>query len=53
MTRDEAQVSPWAYALGGLSFIPLVGVAFGLTAMYWGLATRRTGGRILAAMGAC
>ena len=53
MTRDEAQVSPWAYALGGLSFIPLLGVAFGLGAVCWGLATRRTGGRIVAVMGAC
>ena len=53
MTSDEAQVSPWAYALAGLSFIPFVGAAFGLCAICWGLATRRTGGRIPAVMGAC
>jgi len=35
-----------------LSFIPLIGVLFGVAAIVWGLATKKLGGKKLAAIGA-
>jgi len=43
------------FVLGGMSFIPLLGVPFGLIAIFWGLwalATGKQGGKRLAAIGA-
>ena len=40
------------YILAGVSFIPLIGVLFGLVAIIWGLATRRRGGLRVALIGA-
>jgi hypothetical protein len=40
------------FVLAGLSFIPLVGVLFGLISICWGLVTRRAGGKKLALVGA-
>ena len=39
------------YVLAGLSFIPLVGIPFGLIVIVWGLLTRRRGGLKLTALG--
>jgi len=39
------------YVVGGLSYIPLIGVLFGIVAIIWGLATMKTGGRKLAFIG--
>jgi hypothetical protein len=40
------------YVLGGMSFIPLIGVLFGIIAIIWGLVTKKLGGKRLAAIGA-
>ena len=40
------------YVLGGMSFIPLLGVIFGVIAIVWGLVTNKLGGKRLAAIGA-
>lgn len=40
------------YVLGGMSFIPIIGVLFGITAIVWGLGTKKLGGKSLAAIGA-
>src|SRR5437899_13089066 len=40
------------FVLGGISFIPMLGIAFGITAIVWGLVTRKHGGKKLAAIGA-
>ncbi len=40
-----------AYVIAGLSFIPMLGVPFGLASIIWGLASKRTGGRVVAAIG--
>ena len=40
-----------AYVVGGMSFIPLIGVLFGFAAIAWGLATKKLGGKRLAAIG--
>jgi hypothetical protein len=39
------------YVIGGMSFIPLLGLLFGLIAVVWGLATNKQGGKRLAAIG--
>lgn len=40
------------YVLGGMSFIPLIGIIFGIIAIIWGLVTKKHGGLRLAAIGA-
>jgi hypothetical protein len=47
-----ARVSGITYALGGLAFIPLIGIPFGVTAIVIGLTTRKLGGRLLILLGA-
>ena len=40
-------IHPAAYVLAGISFIPLLGLPFGLAAVIWGLVCRRKrGGKI-------
>jgi hypothetical protein len=41
------------FVLAGLSFIPLIGVPFGIATLIWGLRTKKLGGRRLATIGAC
>ncbi len=48
----SARISSGAYVVAGLSFVPLLGVAFGLAAIIWGLLSSRPGGRTVATMGA-
>jgi hypothetical protein len=40
------------YVVGGLSYIPLIGILFGAIAVVWGLTTRKADGRRLALIGA-
>jgi hypothetical protein len=47
----KSEVGCLAYLLALLSFIPLVGIAFGLSAIAWGIAKWRHGGKKLAAVG--
>ena len=39
------------YVLGGLSFIPAIGLVFGVGAITWGLVTKKRGGRLVACIG--
>jgi hypothetical protein len=50
--RPQEGLGAFAYVLGGLSFIPAIGVVFGASAITWGLVTRKKGGRRLAWIGA-
>jgi hypothetical protein len=57
MTRSETPLSPkkipaFAYVVGGLSFIPLFGIVFGVIAIIWGIIALTRGGRNLAIVGA-
>jgi hypothetical protein len=36
-----------------MSFIPLIGILFGLVAIVWGLVTKKAGGKKLALIGVC
>lgn len=40
------------YVIGGMSFIPMLGVLFGIVAIIWGLLTKKLGGKRLVAIGA-
>ena len=51
MSEERKKLGGVAFVFGGLSFIPLVGVPFGLVAIVWGLATDRIGGKKLALVG--
>lgn len=46
------KLGAFPYVVGGLSFIPLIGVLFGIVAIVWGLATGKRGGKRLALIGA-
>jgi hypothetical protein len=52
MSDRDQRLGAGAYVVAGLSFIPLLGVPFGIAAVVWGLVTRRAGGRLLALLGA-
>jgi|SRR5208283_1405523 len=52
MTEEEKQkLGGFPYVIGGLSFIPLIGVLFGIIAIIWGLVTKNLGGKKLALIG--
>jgi hypothetical protein len=39
--NGQARIGTAAFVLGGLSFIPLIGVPFGIAAIIWGLVSRK------------
>ncbi len=47
--QDKLGFLPFVF--GGLSFIPLCGVPFGLASILWGLFSKKRGGKILAFIG--
>lgn len=51
-TSSSTKLGVFPYVIGGMSFIPLVGVLFGLVVIVWGLTTTKLGGKRLAAIGA-
>ncbi|MFZ1414941.1 MAG: hypothetical protein WAS73_10250 [Defluviicoccus sp.] len=50
-SSNSEKLSTAAYVIGGMSFIPLIGVLFGIVAIIWGLFTKKLGGKRLAAIG--
>jgi hypothetical protein len=48
MSDDNRSLGVFAFMIGGLSFLPVVGVVFALIAIAWGTFTRKAGGRTLA-----
>lgn len=48
----DKKLGVFPFVLGGMSFIPLIGLVFGLITVVWGLLTKRTGGKKLALIGA-
>ena len=51
-TKEDKRLGCFPFVIGGLSFVPLVGVLFGLAAIVWGLIARKRGGGKLALVGA-
>jgi hypothetical protein len=52
MDKKNDRLGARAYVVGGLSFIPLIGVIFGIICIIWGFLTKKSGGRNLAMIGA-
>jgi hypothetical protein len=50
--KDDNRLGCLPFVIGGLSFVPLFGVLFGLVAIVWGLVARKRGGGKLALIGA-
>jgi hypothetical protein len=51
--QNQEKLEAFPYVIGGLSFIPLIGVLFGIIAIIWGLVTKKLGGKKLAIIGGC
>ena len=51
--RDKKPLGDWAYVIGGLSFIPLIGVLFGFVSICAGAFAWRDNGWRVALMGIC
>jgi hypothetical protein len=51
MAETNEKLGGPAFVVGGLSFIPLLGIPFGIAALIWGLTTKKIGGKKLALLG--
>jgi hypothetical protein len=51
MTEAREKIGTVPFVIGGLAYIPLLGVLFGAVAIVWGLFTSKAGGRKLALIG--
>lgn len=52
MNEQQEKLGVFPFVVGGMSFIPLIGVLFGAIAIIWGLVTKKVGGKKLAFVGA-
>src|ERR1700723_28318 len=48
----RANIGSAAYIIGGLSFIPMIGVPFGIAAIVWGIVSGKAGRLKVALLGA-
>ena len=53
MNEEQQKLGAFPYVIAGVSFIPGIGILFGIVAIIWGLVTKKLGGRKLAIIGAC
>ncbi len=53
MNEKPEKLGTFPYVIGGVSFIPGIGIIFGIIAITWGLVTKKLGGKKLAIIGAC
>ncbi len=53
MSEEKEKLGTFPYVIGGISFIPGIGIIFGVIAIIWGLVTKKLGGKKLAIIGAC
>jgi hypothetical protein len=51
-SNERGKLGVFPFVLAGLSYIPLIGILFGVTTIVWGAVTKRSGGRKLAFIGA-
>jgi len=51
MNEQRERLGVFPLIVAGLSYIPLLGVIFGLITILWGLLTKKTGGKKLAIVG--
>ena len=53
MSDDQGKLGAFPFVFGGLSFIPVFGIVFGIITIIWGLRTPKHGGKKLAIVGSC
>jgi len=53
MNHEQEKLGTFPFVIGGVSFIPGIGIIFGIIAIIWGLVTKKLGGKKLAIIGAC
>ena len=53
METEKEKLGVLPFVVGGLSFIPGIGIFFGIAVIVWGLVTKKLGGKKLAVVGAC
>ena len=53
MSEEQERLGIFPYVIGGVSFIPGIGIIFGIVAIIWGLVTKKLGGKKLAIIGVC
>lgn len=53
MNDEHEKLGTFPFVIGGVSFIPGIGIIFGIIAIIWGLVTKKLGGKKLAIVGAC
>ncbi len=53
MNEGQEKLGTFPYVIGGVSFIPGIGIIFGIVAIIWGLVTKKLGGKKLVIIGAC
>ena len=51
MNKEQKKLGNFPFVIGGISFIPLIGIIFGGIAIIWGLLTKKLGGKKLAIIG--
>lgn len=51
MNIEEKKLGTFPVVLGGMSFIPLIGILFGIVCILWGIFTKKKGGKKLAIVG--
>ena len=49
--ETDEKLGGFPFVIGGLSFLPLVGIPFGIVALIWGITTKKLGGKKLALIG--
>jgi len=49
--KDDDKLGFLPFVFGGMSFIPLCGVPFGIVSIIWGLLSKKRGGKVLAIIG--
>jgi hypothetical protein len=53
MSEENGKLGIFPFIIGGVSFIPGIGIIFGIIAIIWGLVTNKRGGKKLAIIGSC
>ena len=53
MSNEKEKLGTFPYIVAGVSFIPGIGIIFGVIAIVWGLLTKKIGGKKLAIVGGC
>jgi hypothetical protein len=51
MTEKNEGLGAFPFVIAGVSFIPVIGIPFGLVSLIWGIVTKKKGGNKLALVG--